>query len=213
MLPSTNLGGNPELAVMKWGFILVTLYMGPLGLLLYVLADKEPRPGERMARALSYSASYGQQQRRTDGWGRSNACSRRAVISNLTTKCQKENRMWNTSAATFAFIAAIICGNVAYAHPELQSAEPAAGVATVSPKRITIRFNETVIAEFSGVELRDQSGKAIATGKSEADPANKKLLVAPVKEQLAPGDYKVEWHAVSDDTHRVKGSYSFSVTR
>jgi hypothetical protein len=28
------------------GFILVTLYMGPLGLLLYVLADKEPRPGE-----------------------------------------------------------------------------------------------------------------------------------------------------------------------
>src|SRR5205809_1670058 len=36
---------NPEPTVMKWGFILVTLYMGPLGLLLYVLADKEPRPG------------------------------------------------------------------------------------------------------------------------------------------------------------------------
>ena len=31
---------------MKWGFILVTLYLGPIGLLLYVLADKEPRPGE-----------------------------------------------------------------------------------------------------------------------------------------------------------------------
>jgi FtsP/CotA-like multicopper oxidase with cupredoxin domain len=37
---------NPEPVVMKWGFILVTLYMGPLGVLLYVLADKEPRPGE-----------------------------------------------------------------------------------------------------------------------------------------------------------------------
>ncbi|MGI8742295.1 MAG: DUF4396 domain-containing protein [Bryobacteraceae bacterium] len=37
---------NPEPTVMKWGFILVTLYMGPIGLLLYVLADKEPRPGE-----------------------------------------------------------------------------------------------------------------------------------------------------------------------
>jgi len=37
---------NPEPVVMKWGFILVTLYMGPLGLLLYILADKEPRPGE-----------------------------------------------------------------------------------------------------------------------------------------------------------------------
>jgi hypothetical protein len=37
---------NPEPVVMKWGFMLVTLYMGPLGALLYVLADKEPRPGE-----------------------------------------------------------------------------------------------------------------------------------------------------------------------
>lgn len=37
---------NPEPVVMKWGFVLVTLYMGPLGLLIYVLADKEPHPGE-----------------------------------------------------------------------------------------------------------------------------------------------------------------------
>ena len=37
--------GNPEPAVMKWGFVLVTLYMGPIGLLLYVMADKEPVPG------------------------------------------------------------------------------------------------------------------------------------------------------------------------
>lgn len=36
---------NPEAVVMKWGFVLVTLYMGPLGLLLYVMADKEPAPG------------------------------------------------------------------------------------------------------------------------------------------------------------------------
>jgi len=37
---------NPEPVVMKWGFVLVTLYMGPIGLLLYVMADKEPHPGE-----------------------------------------------------------------------------------------------------------------------------------------------------------------------
>ncbi len=29
---------------MKWGFVPVTLYMGPIGLLLYVMADKEPAP-------------------------------------------------------------------------------------------------------------------------------------------------------------------------
>jgi FtsP/CotA-like multicopper oxidase with cupredoxin domain len=46
--------GNPEAAVMKWGFVLVTLYMGPIGLLLYVMADKEPKPGghEEFVRAL-----------------------------------------------------------------------------------------------------------------------------------------------------------------
>ena len=37
---------NPEPTVMKWGFVLITLYTGPFGLVLYVLADKEPRPGE-----------------------------------------------------------------------------------------------------------------------------------------------------------------------
>jgi hypothetical protein len=37
---------NPEVTVMKWGWILITVYMGPVGLALYVLTDKEPRPGE-----------------------------------------------------------------------------------------------------------------------------------------------------------------------
>jgi hypothetical protein len=36
---------NPESIVMKWGWILVSLYMGPLAVGLYVLSDKEPRPG------------------------------------------------------------------------------------------------------------------------------------------------------------------------
>jgi FtsP/CotA-like multicopper oxidase with cupredoxin domain len=45
---------NPEAPVMKWGFVLVTLYMGPVGLLLYVMADKEPAPGthERFVKPL-----------------------------------------------------------------------------------------------------------------------------------------------------------------
>jgi methionine-rich copper-binding protein CopC len=115
---------------------------------------------------------------------------------------------------TLAFASvAVLLGSVANAHPQLQSAEPAAGASTASPKQIRITFNEAVIPQFSGVELKDQTGKVFATGKSEIDPANKKILVVPVKEELAPGDYKVDWHAVSDDTHRVKGSYSFSVAR
>mgnify|MGYP001791523283 CR=1 FL=1 len=41
--------GNPEPTVMKWGFVLITLYMGPIGLLLYVMSDKEPKPGTHEA--------------------------------------------------------------------------------------------------------------------------------------------------------------------
>jgi hypothetical protein len=36
---------TPEMTVMKWGWVLVTLYLGPLAVGLYVLSDKEPRPG------------------------------------------------------------------------------------------------------------------------------------------------------------------------
>jgi hypothetical protein len=38
--------GNPEETVMKWGWVLITVYMGPIAAALYVLTDKEPRPGE-----------------------------------------------------------------------------------------------------------------------------------------------------------------------
>jgi methionine-rich copper-binding protein CopC len=114
--------------------------------------------------------------------------------------------------AAVAVVAASLFGSAAYAHPELRSAEPAAGAAmTTSPKQIRITFNENVIPQLSGVEVKDQTGKMIPTGKAATDPANKKLLIVPVNEQLPAGDYKVEWHAVSDDTHRVKGNYSFSV--
>lgn len=36
---------NPELTVMKWGWVLVTLYMGPISLIFYILSCKEPAPG------------------------------------------------------------------------------------------------------------------------------------------------------------------------
>jgi methionine-rich copper-binding protein CopC len=117
-----------------------------------------------------------------------------------------------TLTAAIAMIAASLFVNAADAHPRLQSAEPAARAAvTTSPRQIRITFTENVIPQMSGVEVKDQTGKIIPTGKAAADPANKKLLVVPVTEQLPPGDYNVEWHAVSDDTHRVQGNFSFSV--
>jgi copper resistance protein C len=45
------------------------------------------------------------------------------------------------------------------------------------------------------------------------DPADRKQLVVPLPSPLIAGRYKVAWHAVSEDTHRVKGEYSFEVAR
>ena len=116
-------------------------------------------------------------------------------------------------STSLALITAILSGGVALAHPQLETSDPAAGATTSSPKQIRITINEVVIPKFSGIEIKDKVGRAVAIGKSSVDPADKKRLVVPVKEELSPGEYKVDWHAVSDDTHRVKGSYSFSVTR
>src|SRR3954454_13607746 len=35
----------PEPSVIKWAWVLTTLYLGPVAAVFYVLADKEPRPG------------------------------------------------------------------------------------------------------------------------------------------------------------------------
>ncbi len=36
---------TPEATVMKWGFVLVTLFIGPFGAFLYILGCREPLPG------------------------------------------------------------------------------------------------------------------------------------------------------------------------
>ncbi len=40
-----DIRSTPESVVLKWGFVLVTLFTGPLGAFLYVLGCREPMPG------------------------------------------------------------------------------------------------------------------------------------------------------------------------
>ena len=110
------------------------------------------------------------------------------------------------------FLAVVATG--AMAHPKLMSAVPAADHAeraALPAKEIRLNFSEGVIAKFSGLELRDESGKSIATGTPAIDPKDKKQLVVPLDTPLAAGKYRVIWHAVSEDTHRVKGEYTFTI--
>ena len=102
----------------------------------------------------------------------------------------------------------------ALAHPKLMARMPAAD-ATVSagPSELRLTFNENLEPSMSGVDVKDQSGKKIETGKAATDPADAKLLVIPLSAPLGDGTYNVDWHAVAADTHRIKGSYAFTVKR
>lgn len=45
---------NPELTIMKWGWVLVTLFLGPIGLFVYILSpDAGRHAGQRPERAAS----------------------------------------------------------------------------------------------------------------------------------------------------------------
>jgi methionine-rich copper-binding protein CopC len=115
---------------------------------------------------------------------------------------------------TLAVLAISLLATSAHAHPKLTSASPAADVSSkVSPTEIKLNFSEGVIAKFSGLELKDEAGKTIATGAPVNDPRDQKQLVVPLPAPLKAGHYTVTWHAISEDTHRVKGEYSFGVDR
>ena len=44
-LVAADMGHTPESPVLKWGFVIVTLYTGPIGLVLYLWSCREPLPG------------------------------------------------------------------------------------------------------------------------------------------------------------------------
>jgi len=101
---------------------------------------------------------------------------------------------------------------IAAAHPKLVKTDPPADAVTATPpKELRLSFNEGLVPKFSGVELTDKSGKKIEIGTAAADASDKKQLVVPLPTPLTDGVDKVSWHAVGDDTHRLQGSYSFTI--
>jgi copper resistance protein C len=116
--------------------------------------------------------------------------------------------------AALAVLAIGALAGSADAHPKLMSVSPAADVSSkVSPKEIKLNFSEGVIAKFSGLELKDEAGKTVTTGVPVNDPGDRKQLIVPLPAPLTARRYTVTWFAVSEDTHRVKGEYSFGIDR
>src|SRR5215470_10095804 len=114
---------------------------------------------------------------------------------------------------TLAILFAGLIGGVAYAHPALKTADPAQGATVSSPKEIRLTFTEDLVAKFSGLTVKDQSGNLVETASPSTDPNHKRELIVPISKPLSSGTYDVDWHAVSIDTHRVSGHFSFKVAQ
>lgn len=109
-----------------------------------------------------------------------------------------------------ALIAVGCAATPALGHAFLQHADPGAGAAlAVAPKRIALTFTEKLEPAFSGVAVADSSGHDVEAGTVQIGGNS---MIAPLR-PLAPGTYRVSWHAVSVDTHRTEGAYTFMVRR
>lgn len=108
--------------------------------------------------------------------------------------------------------AAAMTAGLAQAHPHVVSSAPASGAqVTASPKDVRIKFSEAPMAKFSAITVADSAGKPVKTAKTAVDAADKTQLIANFAQTLSPGVYKVTWKASGADTHKVTGSYSFTV--
>ncbi len=99
----------------------------------------------------------------------------------------------------------------ASAHAHLVRATPAAGgTVQVAPSEVTLRFSEKLEPKFSSVVVRDAAGKQVDKGDASVDKADR-MVIRVLLPPLEPGVYKVEWKAVSADTHKVNGDFTFKV--
>jgi methionine-rich copper-binding protein CopC len=122
------------------------------------------------------------------------------------------NTRWRPAAVLIllALVLSLLAPAVAMAHAELVSTDPAEG-ATVegSPTEISATFSEALLAEGSGLSLRDAAGERIAVG--DVDPDDEERLVITDVPDLAPGEYEARWTARSDDGHLERGTWTFTV--
>ena len=96
----------------------------------------------------------------------------------------------------------------ASAHAHLDHSVPAVGsTVTPAPQDVTLTFTQNLEAAFSTVEVNDSSGARVDQGEAKIGGNTMQVGL----KSLAPGIYTVHWHAVSVDTHKTQGDFSFSV--
>jgi len=103
----------------------------------------------------------------------------------------------------------LVVAGPAYAHAKLTAAAPAANATVAAPREIVLRFNEKMVSGFSGFELVSAGGEKVAV-KTSLGKDSMSLVGVPAR-PLTAGVYKVAWHVVTADSHRMQGDFSFTV--
>ncbi len=120
--------------------------------------------------------------------------------------------MAHTAFRTALVLLAALTAPAVFAHAHLKHQYPAADAAvTAVPQALTLNFSEGVETGFSGVSVTGDKEQIIKTGAIKRNEKDHTQLIVPLETPLKPGSYKVDWHVVSVDGHKTKGSYRFSV--
>ena len=98
----------------------------------------------------------------------------------------------------------------AHAHASLAHASPSAGsIISAAPYEVTLTFTDTLEAAFSKLAVTNASGVEVSQGKPQVTGNTMRIGVKPLK----VGVYNVNWRAVSTDTHKTQGSFTFQITQ
>lgn len=111
------------------------------------------------------------------------------------------------------FACSLLIGGLcqAQAHAFLKSAKPKVGSQVhKAPKTVRLLFTEEVEPVFSGIKVLNQKGKRVDKDDTHVAKSNHKWLIVSLH-PLDPGTYKVEWKAVSVDTHVTHGHFKFEI--
>ncbi|MGE8068898.1 copper homeostasis periplasmic binding protein CopC [Pseudomonas sp. NPDC089569] len=115
-----------------------------------------------------------------------------------------------TTLTTAMLVGSMFAASSVWAHAHLQSQTPAADSTVSAPSELRLVFSEGVEAAFTKVTI-SRDGANIAVKSLATDGNDKKTLIVTPAAPLTAGSYKVEWHAVSVDTHKSEGAYGFKV--
>ncbi len=113
-------------------------------------------------------------------------------------------------ALAIALALAALVAAPALAHSELRATEPPAGaILARSPADIVLRFNEGV--QVTSLRVLDAQGRALPVRRDGSVERPAREARAAPREALPPGDFRVEWRAISADGHPIGGTFRFRV--